>query len=75
MWTNVEKSRFDKFKESMNNILTSHQRAKYESDDIPQEDHFAESKKKKKRFMFPYWMIYIAWISKYTVYRSQVKDQ
>ena len=67
LWTNVEMSRFDKFKESMNNILSSHQRAKYVSDEPPQENFFDGKKKKKKMFMFPHWMIYIAWFSKYII--------
>ncbi len=52
-------------KDSMRNILSFHQKSKYQedSDDIP-------LKKKKKVTTFPHWTVYIAWTCKWSCVES-----
>ena len=58
LWNNVEQTRTEKFKESMRNILSFHQKAKYEKEQAEPEG----TKKKKKGISLPHWTMYIAWI-------------
>ncbi|XP_013393280.1 uncharacterized protein LOC106161002 [Lingula anatina] len=61
LWNNVEKTKMQKFKESMSKILTFHQRSKYETE-IPEEELPGYDKKKKKKgFTLPHWCMYFAW--------------
>lgn len=58
LWSNQKVSRLQKLQDAIHNILTSHQKSKYETED-PE-----IKKKKKKSFTFPSWTIYFAWIRK-----------
>jgi hypothetical protein len=64
LWTNAEKAKSAKFKDSLSKILfwknTGDQKSKYNSSD----GETLTKKKKKQPFMFPHWFLYIAWICK-----------
>ena len=63
LWNSMEQqTRFEKFKDSMDKIVSQHTRSKYEADDMLSE---AEKRRKKKQgFSLPHWFMYIAWIRK-----------
>ena len=67
LWYNTKRSRMDKFKDSMRNILNFHKRSKYAEEETNQATS-AKSKmvpKKKKGFSLPYWWVYTGWFGKY----------
>ncbi|XP_064637018.1 polycystin-1-like protein 2 [Lineus longissimus] len=61
LWTNAEKAKSEKFKDSLRKILfwknTEDQQSKYSSD-----SEALTKKKKKQPFLFPPWFLYVAWI-------------
>ena len=57
-WNYAKRSRMAKLKDSVRNILTFHQKAKYQTEDP---DTQKLKKKKKKGFSLPHWTNYIAW--------------
>jgi polycystin 1L2 len=65
LWNNVEQTKMQKFKDSMRNILTFHQKSKYETEGGAGGDDGLTKKKKKKGWSLPWWTIYIAWTSKF----------
>ena len=63
LWNNVERTKMEKFKDSMRNIMSFHQKSKYEAEGQNDEPKKV-NKKKKKGFSLPWWTIYIAWVCK-----------
>ena len=62
LW-NVERTRAQKFKDSVRNILSSSNHSKYEEN----QDERPLNKRKKKRFSLPHWTVYFAWLCKFHV--------
>lgn len=62
LWNNKQKSRADKFKDALRNIMTQHKRSKYAPDEPGKK---TAAKKKKKGFSLPHWTMYFAWGCKF----------
>ena len=86
IWGNEpRRSKWQKFKASIDNITSFHQRSKYGTQDIdPEEDEKPQpkivglpeekqAKKKKKPGTFPHWCIYIAYVCKFSYQRCSCK--
>ena len=65
LWNNVEKTRFQKFKDGMRNMMTFQTKQKYETDPDEQRQ-VSDVKKKKKGWSLPHWTNYVAWTCKPT---------
>ena len=64
LWQNNERSRLQKMKDSIHNIMTAHQRAKYKPEADKVRPSGQPEKKKKKGWSLPHWTVYIAWTRK-----------
>ena len=60
LWDN-QPTRAQRMKESLRNILSQHQKTKYQDDNLDE----LGLPKKKKPWMLPHWCIYIAWTCGY----------
>ena len=65
-WYQPEQTKMEKFKESVQNMMTYHKRVKYQADVYPESGGdggggIKRRNRKKKGFSLPHWTIYIAW--------------